>query len=73
VFSITELLQNTPEAGTLLVDFNSFIDEHLGVYEILHFLTADRRDLFEEWITKPRDYQASSRLIVGSHGWKKGT
>jgi len=32
------------------------------VYEILHFLTTDGRDVYEEWITQLRDYQAVAAI-----------
>ena len=34
------------------------------MYEILHYLTADSRDLFNEWLAGLADRQARARILV---------
>jgi putative addiction module killer protein len=41
---------------------HSFIDEDWVVYEIVHFLTTDQKDVFEEWIVRLRDRKAISAI-----------
>ncbi|MGD0628837.1 MAG: type II toxin-antitoxin system RelE/ParE family toxin [Terracidiphilus sp.] len=58
-----------------MIDSNSFINDNRSAYEIRHYLTQSKRDVFIEWRRQPRDITAKiavdrriNRMELGNFG-----